>query len=180
MPSYNWTRKGSNLPRNAIVSNYNRVLTIPKVQVEDQGEYVCRVFNDRLSIQNSVVLTIRGTYQPQFTLDLELISNLSTAEPNFTIPLTDKHLDKGSDLTWTCEAFGIPDVTYSWFRNGKLLDPFNITYEDRERVLIQDNVLTIKSLDAERDPGVYQCQARNQLKTRYSSGQLRVLCKQYK
>jgi Immunoglobulin I-set domain len=86
-------------------------------------------------------------------------------------------MDKGSDLIWTCEAFGIPDVTYSWLRNGELLDPYNITYEDRERVIIQDNVLTIKSLDAERDPGIYQCQARNQLKTRYSSGQLRVLCK---
>jgi hypothetical protein len=71
VPSYNWTRKGSNLPRNAIVSNYNRVLTIPKVQVEDQGEYVCRVFNDRLSIQNSVVLTIRGTWMPIFTLNLD-------------------------------------------------------------------------------------------------------------
>jgi hypothetical protein len=157
VPSYNWTRKGSNLPRNAIVSNYNRVLTIPKVQVDDQGEYVCRVYNDKHSMQNSVVLTIR-------------------AEPNFTIPLVDKHMDKGSDLTWTCEAFGIPDVTYSWLRNGELLDPYNLTYEDKDRYIIVDNVLTIKALDPERDPGMYQCQARNQLKTRYSSAQLRILC----
>jgi len=86
-------------------------------------------------------------------------------------------MDKGSDFTWTCEAFGIPDVTYSWLRNGNLLDPYNLTYEDKDRYIIVDNVLTIKSLDPERDPGMYQCQARNQLKTRFSSGQLRVLCK---
>ncbi|XP_065349505.1 contactin [Cloeon dipterum] len=154
--SYNWTRKGSNLPRGAIVSNYNRVLTIPRVTVEDQGEYVCRIYNDKQSMTNSVMLTIR-------------------AEPNFTIPLVDKHIDKGSDLTWTCEAFGIPDVAYSWYKNGMLLDPYNISIEDRERIIIVDNVLTIKALSAEMDDGMYQCQATNQLKTRFSSAQLRVL-----
>jgi hypothetical protein len=30
-------------------------------------------------------------------------------------------MDNKGDLTWTCEAFGIPDVTYTWYRNGKLL-----------------------------------------------------------
>ncbi|KAF4525298.1 hypothetical protein B566_EDAN014819 [Ephemera danica] len=156
VPTYNWTRKGSSLPRSAIVSNYNRVLTIPRVQVEDQGEYVCRVYNDKVSMVNSVMLTIR-------------------AEPNFTIPLLDKHMDQNGDLTWTCEAFGIPDVTYSWLRNGMLLDPNRLDEEDRSRYHMQDNVLTIKYLKPEKDQAMYQCQAKNQLKTRYSSGQLRVL-----
>lgn len=52
------------------------------------------------------------------------------------------------------------------------LDP-----EYRDRYHIQDNVLTIKYLDPEIDPGMYQCRAENQLKTTYSSAQLRVLCK---
>lgn len=60
MPSYNWTRKGAALPKSAIASNYNRVLTIPKVQVEDQGEYVCRATNDKAAIEHSVVLNIQG------------------------------------------------------------------------------------------------------------------------
>lgn len=47
--------------------------------------------------------------------------------------------------------------------------------EDRDRIRIQDNVLTIRSLDQERDPGMYQCRATNSLKTKYSSAQLRVL-----
>lgn len=89
----------------------------------------------------------------------------------------DKHMDNRGELTWMCEAFGIPDVSYMWFRNGEILDPYLLPPEDRERYTVQDNVLSIKNLDPERDQAMYQCRARNQLKTKYSSGQLRVLCK---
>lgn len=102
IPSYNWTRKDANLPRGSYLTSFNRVLVIPKVRVEDQGEYICRVQNDRLSAQNSVILNIQ-------------------AEPNFTIPLTDKHIDSRGELIWTCEAFGIPDVNYTWWKNGRQL-----------------------------------------------------------
>jgi len=156
VPSYNWTRRGAALPRQAILTSYNRVLLIPSVQVEDQGEYICRATNDRSSIENAVVLSIQ-------------------AEPNFTIPLTDKHMDNKGELTWTCEAFGIPDVTYAWLRNGEVLQVEKLPEEDRDRYVIQDNVLTIRYLDPERDQAMYQCRAKNDLKTKYSSAQLRVL-----
>lgn len=156
VPSYNWTRRGSHLPKNAYGLNYNRVLVIPDVKVEDQGEYLCRASNDRSALESSVTISIQ-------------------AEPNFTIPLTDRHMDNEADLTWTCEAFGIPDVTYNWFRNGEMLNADTLAVEDQSRYFIQDNVLTIRFLNAERDQAMYQCRARNQLKTRYSSAQLRVL-----
>lgn len=63
VPSYNWTRKGGNLPRSAFFVSYNRVLVIPKVQVEDEGEYICRAYNDRASIENNVILSIQGMKQ---------------------------------------------------------------------------------------------------------------------
>ncbi|XP_019880894.2 contactin-like [Aethina tumida] len=156
VPSYNWTRRNGNLPRNAYLTSFNRVLMIPKVQVEDEGEYVCRAYNDRTSTEHSVVLNIQ-------------------AEPNFTIPLTDKHIDKKGQLVWTCEAFGIPDVNYTWWKNGRQLVMGYLERGDAGRIKIQDNVLTISYLDDERDPGMYQCRASNSLKTTYSSAQLRVL-----
>ncbi|RZB39944.1 contactin [Asbolus verrucosus] len=156
VPSYNWTRKGAALPRTAKLSSYNRVLTIPHVQVEDQGEYICRAYNDRASTQHSLILNIQ-------------------AEPNFTIPLVDKHVDSQGELVWTCEAFGIPDVNYTWWKNGRQLVMGYLDPEDHDRIRIQDNVLTIMNLNQERDPGMYQCRASNTLKTRYSSAQLRVL-----
>lgn len=155
-PSYNWTRKGSTIPRSAYFLSFNRVLIIPKVQVEDEGEYVCRAFNDRGTIQNSVFLNIQ-------------------AEPNFTIPLTDKHVDSRGELIWTCEAFGIPDVNYTWWRDGRQLAMGYLDPLDQARIKIQDNILTINPVDDERDPGMYQCRATNTLKTKYSSAQLRVL-----
>ncbi|XP_073990489.1 contactin isoform X2 [Rhodnius prolixus] len=156
VPSYNWTRRGTPLPRSAKSSSFNRVLTISNVQVEDQGEYLCRATNGRAAIENSVSLSIQ-------------------AEPNFTIPLTDKHMDNGADLTWTCEAFGIPDVTYHWYRNGIPIEIDKLPPEDSGRYIVQDNVLTIRYLNPERDPAMYQCQAKNILATKYSSAQLRVL-----
>ncbi|XP_066587501.1 contactin [Prorops nasuta] len=156
VPSYNWTRRGGSLPRGSYATSYSRVLIIPHVHVDDQGEYICRASNERLSIENSVRLTVQ-------------------AAPNFTIPLVDKHMDNRGELTWTCEAFGIPDVSYSWFKNGILLDMYNLPPEDRDRYFIQDNVLNIKYLDPEKDEAMYQCRAKNQLKTKYSSAQLRVL-----
>ncbi|XP_057652877.1 contactin [Diorhabda carinulata] len=156
VPSYNWTRKGGSLPRSAYLTSFNRVLNIPKVQVEDEGEYICRAYNDRASIENSVFLNIQ-------------------AEPTFTIPLKDRHMDSKSELVWTCEAFGIPDVNYTWWKNGRQLVQGYLDIEDRGRIKIQDNVLTISYLDQERDPGMYQCRASNTLKTSYSSAQLRVL-----
>lgn len=156
IPSYNWTRKDGGLPRSARLSAFNRVLIIPQVKVEDQGEYVCTVYNDRDVIDNSVTLNIQ-------------------AEPNFTIPLTDKHIDSRGQLVWTCEAFGIPDVNYTWWRNGRQLVMGYLDPEDRGRIRIQDNVLTITHVDDERDPGMYQCRASNTLRSKYSSAQLRVL-----
>lgn len=102
IPSYNWTRLDGPMPRHARLESYNRVLSIPNVKVEDQGEYMCTIFNDKASLQKSVRLNVQS-------------------EPNFTIPLTNKHADIKSDLIWVCEAFGIPEVNYTWWRNGRQL-----------------------------------------------------------
>ena len=46
----------------AIITNHQRVLILRRVRVEDQGEYVCRAHNDRVSITGSVVLSIQARY----------------------------------------------------------------------------------------------------------------------
>ncbi len=172
------------------MENYNRVLKIPSIRMEDQGEYVCRISNDNGVKEGSINLSIQGKKTEYLRCLLRVrfgvarlkqnifrTSNLFIlAEPNFTIPLTDRHVDIHTDLTWTCEAFGVPDVTYKWFRNGEPLGTENLSSADVNRYTIQDNILTIKNLNPERDPAMYQCRATNTLKTKYSSAQLRVLC----
>lgn len=55
---------------------------------------------------------------------------------------------------------------------GETLHP-----QDIGRYFVQDNVLTIRKLDEERDAGMYQCRANNSLAVKFSSAQLRVLRK---
>jgi hypothetical protein len=40
------------------------------------------------------------------------------------------HVDEKDDVTWTCEAFGIPDVRYEWMKNGKAIVSNFITSEN--------------------------------------------------
>jgi len=158
VPHYNWTRANSAaLPRGSYITNYNRVLIIPRVRVEDQGDYRCTAKNDKHSISAPVTLSIQS-------------------KPVFTIPIGDQFVDENDEVIWACEAFGIPDVTYSWLKNGKpFLTGEDAAFEDRSRYIIKDNVLKIKQVDKDRDEGMYQCRATNDLDTRYSSGQLKVL-----
>ncbi|XP_058974776.1 contactin-like [Musca domestica] len=153
IPSYNWTRRGQPLQRNAYATNYNRVLVIQNATTNDNGEYTCTIANPRKSLEKSVFINIQ-------------------MKPQFSIPLKDKVKDYNSDVTFICEAFAIPDVNYTWYKNAEYLDPEKI---DKDRYVIQDNLLTIKYLEPDRDDGMYQCGAANQLKTAYSSAQLRVL-----
>lgn len=153
VPSYNWTRREGNLPRRAYLINFNRVLIIPNATLNDNGEYICSTRNSRKAIEKSIVLNLQ-------------------MKPNFTIPLRDKIKDPRGEVSFICEANAIPDVNYTWYKNAELLDREKM---DRDKYIIQDNVLTVKYLDPEKDDGMYQCAAKNQLQTAYSSAQLRVL-----
>lgn len=155
VPSYNWTRKSGSLPRHSYLESYNRVLVIRNSTADDNGEYVCTIKNDRKSISKSIVVNIQ-------------------MEPNFTIPLKDKLKDFQSSVTFLCEATAIPDVNYTWYKNAELMDPESSKF-NKDKYIIQDNVLKINFLDPEEDNGMYQCKASNQLKGVYTSAQLRVL-----
>ncbi|XP_037271064.2 contactin [Rhipicephalus microplus] len=154
VPKYNWTRVGGPMPAGAQISSHGRVLLLPSVRVEDLGEYVCIASADQDSIRKGVTLTIQ-------------------AMPEFTIPLEHQVADEGSRLTWTCEAFGIPEVVYHWYRNGEVLNTNN-SNDMRARYKVDDNILVIEDLNR-ADEGMYQCSATNSLGTSFSTAQLRVV-----
>lgn len=153
VPAYNWTRKNADLPRHAYTLNYNRVLIIPNATVNDNGEYVCTAKNDKKAVPKTVMVNVQ-------------------MKPNFTIPLRDQVKDYNSEVTFLCEANSIPDSNYTWYKNAELMEREKL---DKDKYIIQDNLLTIKYLDSEKDNGMYQCKATNQLKSVYTSAQLRVL-----
>lgn len=161
MPRYNWTRVNGNLPYGSYVENHERVLIIPKVRVEDEGEYVCSATTNQQSIQKSHHLSVQ-------------------ALPEFTIPLENQIFDEGATLTWECEAFGIPDISYEWYYNGRPLNDTSNLHR-LNRYIINENMLIINQVarGGEReggDEGMYQCMARNQIGSSFSSAQLKVIC----
>jgi hypothetical protein len=104
--------------------------------------------------------------------------------PVFTIKLGNKVIERGATkpLVWTCEAFGIPEVYYQWYKNGvelsdrsRLDNSLSLSPEDRHRYIVKENILTIDGLIPERDEGLYQCKAYNQLGSAFTSGQLRIV-----
>ena len=82
VPHYNWTRIGAAMPEGSYVTNYNRVLVIPKIAVEDQGDYECTAKNDYVSIKATLELSIQSM-------------------PVFTIPIGDMHIDEKDDVIWS-------------------------------------------------------------------------------
>lgn len=79
--------------------------------------------------------------------------------------------DPGMTITWNCKAVARPSATYSWYKNGVLLE------NKPGHIEIARNILKIVQVTIERDEGMYQCAATNQHGTTFSSGQLKVLCK---
>ena len=102
---------------------------------------------------------------------------LFLAVPYFILPLRNQYADSAGNLTWRCEASGEPAVTYSWLKNGVGFNSTSIPPEDRGRITISNNVVTINNLNAERDDGMYQCAAYNVHGTTYSTAELKVLSK---
>uniref|UniRef100_T1JZ84 Ig-like domain-containing protein n=1 Tax=Tetranychus urticae TaxID=32264 RepID=T1JZ84_TETUR len=133
VPSYNWSRVGvtEQLPDGTSLTSHNRLLIIPKVNVQNSGEY-------RFSISHSPIIQCQ------------------------------------SNLVWTCDAFGIREVKYNWYKNGVELRANTISPEDHQRIKIENNVLTIEAANPNRDAGMYQCRAYNELDNAFSSAQLKI------
>lgn len=157
-PSYNWTRlsPSTSLPKGYSIRNDGKVLVIPRARIEDEGEYVCKAMSENESLQKSVRVSVQ-------------------ASPSFTQPLEDQILGEHEPLKWECEAFGLPKVTYSWFKNGEEITPSSLSPLDAARYIIKENHFTIDSVQRDRDAGMYQCRATNQHGSAFSSAQLRVM-----
>eukprot|EP00106_Octopus_bimaculoides_P009640 XP_014777082.1 PREDICTED: contactin-like [Octopus bimaculoides] len=149
--TYDWTKKDGELGNNIKFSDLNRVLTIENSRFENEGIYRCVVMRGK-----------SGRDEKDFAL-------LLSAKPYFVLPLKPQHIDVGSHLTWRCDARGRPKVTYSWYKNGVLID------EKRDNVKIQGNMLIINAADKDLHSGMYQCGASNTFGITFSGAQLRVL-----
>ncbi|XP_025082371.1 contactin-4-like [Pomacea canaliculata] len=148
---YTWSRSNGPIPAKVQYLDEGRTLLIPNAQLEDSGNYTCRVQQGSRSFENKTIALV------------------VEAAPFFMFPLRDQHVDINGEVTLRCYAGGVPRPVYSWFKNTQPL-----TSEPGD-VEITANVVTIKKADPLRHNGMYACQVTNLYGTRVSTAQIRVL-----
>ncbi|THD29133.1 Contactin/TAG-1 cell adhesion molecule [Fasciola hepatica] len=160
---YSWRRLDGVPLRTNSLKDFNRVIEMPNIQPEDQGEYEC-------SVEDSY-----GKKAKPKSLNLRI-----TAKPFFTTPIHDTVVDFGATVLMTCEASAIPSPQHQWFRNGvdlsdliarRVLDPtrysINQTSDTRSTLRITNAQLT--------DNAMLTCLAWNSLGSESSCAELRVV-----
>ena len=92
----------------------------------------------------------------------------STVPPQWETPLTDVSADIYSEATMQCVAVSPDGVSYEWFLNSE-----SLTSRDRHSFSTNKETLTITNL-ARTDTAIYQCVAKNEFGSAFSTGQLTV------
>ncbi|KAL3862103.1 hypothetical protein ACJMK2_008096 [Sinanodonta woodiana] len=147
---YSWKRaNGQPFSEGTELSDLNRVLTIKNAQLDSEGAYLCECTRAQAYAATNITLVLES-------------------RPYFPFSLRDMHVDPDKSVSFRCKAVARPAPTYTWYKNGILLQ--NIPGE----IEIQQNYLLIKSVK-NRHEGMYQCAATNVYGTAYSTAQLRVL-----
>ncbi|KER21681.1 hypothetical protein T265_10050 [Opisthorchis viverrini] len=161
--TYTWRRREGLPIRPGSLKDFDRVIELPNVQPEDQGEYECSVRDSlgKKATPRSVMLHI-------------------TAKPYFPTPLHDTVADIGTDVTLTCEAAAIPEPEHAWYRNGIAvsdlisqgkLDPARYALISVSATRSNLRILKVQLSDS----SMFTCLAWNNLGSEASSGELRVI-----
>ncbi|KIH65702.1 immunoglobulin I-set domain protein [Ancylostoma duodenale] len=100
-PQISWKKKNDQMPvARAYIAKDNRGLRIDRVQVSDEGDYVCYARNPAGSIESSARLKVQ-------------------APPTFQTKPTDQTVAHGSTATFDCVPVGQPTPAYFWSKEGQ-------------------------------------------------------------
>ncbi|XP_049442052.1 vascular endothelial growth factor receptor 3 isoform X2 [Epinephelus fuscoguttatus] len=128
--------------------------TIPSVQLEDEGHYVCEAQSRR-----------NGEKQCLF----RYISVKAPEAPRYKLSLTNQTVNVTESLRMECDVEGRPLPRLSWFKDNQPLHQMSgIQLQDSNRTLSIQRV-------TEEDAGLYTCTACNQCGCVHSSAAVRVI-----
>ncbi|XP_041945854.1 neural cell adhesion molecule L1-like protein isoform X3 [Alosa sapidissima] len=135
-PKVEWFKVGHGLPDRAIVENHGKVLRIPQVQQEDEGQYKCKAKNSHGEVAHSFHAIVEEP--PQWV-----------AKPESQLNMI------GSTVVIKCSATGNPRPTVSWRVNGLPLKDVPAV----NRKVFDDKIILQRASSS--DSAVYQCEASN-------------------
>lgn len=139
LPKVAWSKDGKPLrfSDRIVLENYGKSLKIKKTDVNDEGNYCCRVSSDDGETQSS-----------DFVLKVE-------SPPSFTVEPQSRNVTMNETVEIKCEADGLPEPEIQWSFNGKSIRG------DSQRREISKNKLIVMEV-GESDEGNYACYATNQ------------------
>lgn len=149
-PKVTWIRVGQGLPEEATVQNHGKLLNLPNVQEEDQGQYKCTAKNPHGEASHFFHVTVD--------------------EPPQWIDRPESQLSRiGTDVLIKCSASGSPKPTISWRVNGL---PLNDVPAKNRRVF-DDKIILQRA--GSRDSAVYQCEASNKRGTILANANIMIM-----
>ncbi|KAL4655901.1 neural cell adhesion molecule L1-like protein [Arapaima gigas] len=149
-PRVEWTKMGRRLPERASVQNHGKLLTILRVQEEDNGKYTCHAKN------------AHGEAVHYFHVTVE--------EPPKWIVMPDSTIATvGSEVTIKCAATGLPQPLVVWRVNGRSLS--EVPASNRR---MSDDTIILHNVQP-KDSAVYQCEASNRHGTLLANANILVM-----
>ncbi|VDO41301.1 unnamed protein product [Onchocerca flexuosa] len=119
-------------------------LTVAKLKVDHNGQYMCRVAN------------VAGAQESMANL-VVVPSAKHEIAPDFKQRMNDVRVQQNASSQFKCIVTGVPEPTASWFKDGKPLPNdarYQIVDEGNERVLMISDTLS-------QDAGIYECVVKN-------------------
>ncbi|XP_056129543.1 neural cell adhesion molecule L1-like protein [Lampris incognitus] len=149
-PKVEWMKFGDKLPDKAEVKNHGKLLTIPRVEEDDSGKYMCKAKNPH------------GEVVHYFTVTVE--------EPPDWIFKPKSQLSMiGSEVLIKCSATGTPQPTITWKVNGLPLE--EVPAANRKEF---DDTIVLHNAKPS-DSAVYQCEASNRYGTLLANANIMIM-----
>ena len=133
-------------------TDFSKVSTIKfdKVRKADAGMYSCKA---------TYINRTRGSETKEFGITVKDIVAPRKARGN-NMNGTEVTIQSSGEMTMSCVTLGTPEPEVKWFKDGKLLDPNEITNSSTIDLLDNDQKLKI-IFAAVHDTGTYTCTATN-------------------
>ncbi|VDN04222.1 unnamed protein product [Thelazia callipaeda] len=165
-PTYRWSRiDGKPLSRKAALMNNGNILRIDELDIDDEGAYRCTAIN-KLGSNSAAHLFCCNHFKLKFAVKPEILT-----------PLYDQIMPINVTVLFDCFLANRPQSllsTIEWFRDASPLNALLLSKEERARIIIQFNKLTILSTRFE-DSAIYQCIVSNEIGSTSSSARLTIV-----
>ncbi|KAF8356054.1 sax-3, partial [Pristionchus pacificus] len=155
-PQISWKKANAQMPaQRAYIAQDNRGLKIDRVQVSDEGEYICNARNPAGSIEASARLRVQ-------------------APPAFVLRPQDLTVDQGGRAQFECTASGQPNPAIYWSKEGSssVLFPGHASIDGRVTVS-QTGELHLSDVRP-HDEGNYICAAINSAGSSIATARLTI------